>query len=249
MNKKIIIQARTGSTRLPKKMIMPFFNGKALLEIVIERLHKNFKNNIILATSTNENDNIIERISNNYGLSVFRGNENDVLNRFIECAKNYQVQGIVRVCADNPFIMPEYIEELINFSTDADDYLSYRFPDGTPVIKSHIGLFGEYTTLKTLQKVYELTTDKIYREHVTNYIYGNKNIFNVRFLDLPKIIVNRKDIRLTIDTIEDFEIISKLYGKLNVLRGEEFLKALLFEVDNDINIKQTMNQQINKYEK
>lgn len=251
MNPHIIIQARTGSKRLPGKMVMPFYNEKSLLQVIIERLLEKFsKNKIIVATSIEKDDDQIEEIAKKKcGVEVFRGDENDVLKRFIDCAKSYNVNHIIRVCADNPFIIPEYIEELEKNFKEDDDYVSYCFPDKTPSIRSHIGLFSELTTLRTLERVSLLTSENLYREHVTSYIYSNTHIFNVRFLEVPKKLSFRRDIRLTIDTKEDFDVLRYLYGKYNSYRYVELIDVLLKEIDDNPTIKQIMYQQIRKYEK
>jgi len=250
METYLIIQARTGSSRLPSKMILPFVNGKCLLEVLIEKLLNYFPKNLIIVTTTNSNnDDIIENISKRYGVYTYRGSENDVLTRFIDSAEAYNASKIIRICADNPFLIPENIKELINKSFGKDDYLSYCFPDKTPVIKTHIGLFGEYTTLETLKKVKSLTNEPIFREHVTNFIYTNPNLFRVRFLNMPSNLLNRKDIRLTIDTKEDFELAQYIYSKVNCLNNDNFLNRLLGIIDGDPKIRQIMNQQIKQNEK
>ncbi len=217
MSYRIIIQARLNSSRLPHKMIIPFYEDRGILDLIIERLLKHFgKDRLVLATTSKLKDDILADVALKHKIAVFRGSENDVLDRFIKSAEKESAEQIIRVCADNPFILPEYIENLIEaFDLDIMDYLSYRFLDNTPIIKSHIGLFAEIMTLDSLVKVRKQTDVKIYHEHVTNYIYENPEIFRVKFLDLPEIILNRRDLRLTIDTIDDFNMTKELYHQLN----------------------------------
>ncbi len=249
-NSAIIIQARVGSSRLPSKIIMPFSKEKNILQVIIENLLSIFPpEKIIVATTESEKDNIISDYIAKYNVQLFRGSENNVLKRFINCATFYHVEKIVRICADNPFIVPGFILELLNETLPDDDYLSYALSDKTPVIKSHLGLFGELTNLNALNEVDSLTNDLIYKEHVTNFIYSNPSLFKVRFLDLPEIISNRKDIRLTIDTIEDFEIVKKLYEFLPNPKEDNFLQSLLYYIDSNPEIHKVMINQIRRYEK
>lgn len=215
-NSGILIQARTGSTRLPGKMKSVFYNDLTLAQLIFKKLSSlNTHLPVVLATSTNSNDDCLEEWAKSYGLKVFRGDEEDVMNRFIEAAELYNIKTIMRVCADNPFLSVAHITELLQRQTENNsDYLSYQMKDGTPVIKSHLGLFTEVVKLSALKKAKELTSEKLYREHVTNFIYGNPEKFDVKFIDLAPELSERKDIRLTIDTQEDFETSAMLFSGL-----------------------------------
>lgn len=216
MNFKIILQARANSTRLPGKMMRDFFRGQTIPEIIIQNLKKHFRlQDIVLATTTHVNDGELANLALRQGIQLFRGDEQNVLKRFIDAAECMQTEIVVRVCADNPFLQVDSIVELLNaFEKRKVDYLSFKLDDGTPVIKSHLGLFAEVTTLTALKKVAALTDDRFFHEHVTNYIYGNADKFNVQLLTLPSYLGNRKDIRLTIDTLEDFELCQEIYREI-----------------------------------
>ena len=109
-----IIQARTGSTRLPKKMIKKLGNEK-VIEWVIKRLKKSKKlNQIILATSTRYEDKKLIKIAKQNEISFFTGSEKNVLKRYYDAAKKFKVKNIVRICADNPFISSSEVDLLIN---------------------------------------------------------------------------------------------------------------------------------------
>ena len=209
----IIVQARCGSSRLPNKMILPFFEDKSLFEIIINRLAKKYKT--IIATTDSERDDSIAELGDLNGVSVFRGSENNVLNRFIAAAEFHKIETIIRVCADNPFINMEMIDSLIKLY-NGEDYCSYRYSNGKPTILGHLGLFCEITTTKTLKKVSRMTQDHLYQEHVTNFIYSHPKTFNVKLHDLPAKIKNYDGVRLTVDTQKDFELIKEIYKKLKV---------------------------------
>jgi len=242
----IIIQARNGSTRLPEKMILDFYQSKGIFEIILENLLQTFDSKtIILATTTSPIDDILVEIARQKGINFFRGSENDVLQRFIKAAEKFDVKNIVRVCADNPFLMPEYIKELMLYPDY--DYVSQALPDQTPVIKTHWGLFAEYTTRDTLLRIAQYTDDPLYREHVTNYIYTHPEKFKIKYLPLPEEIQNKQKIRLTLDTKDDFDLLKNLYSQW--VGTEKSLKSLIRIIENDKFIQDMMQQQILKNEK
>jgi spore coat polysaccharide biosynthesis protein SpsF (cytidylyltransferase family) len=209
----IIIQVRSGSTRLQKKMFLPFFNNKTILEIIIEKILPFFdKTQIIIATTTHNNDDKFEELSIKYGVNIFRGEENNVLKRFIDTSRFFNRNKIIRICADNPFLDIELLTNLLNNVTHEIDYCSYIIND-TPAIKTHFGFFSEYLTLNTLEKITKLTKDPLYLEHVTNFIYSTDS-FKIKWIKSPLIIENSTNIRLTVDTISDFEICQKVYSDM-----------------------------------
>ena len=214
---KIIIQARTGSTRLPQKMILPFYENEGIFSLILNRLTSNFnKEDIILATSSNPNNDVLVEIAERYGVNYFRGSEDDVLQRFIDAAKEFKADNIIRVCADNPFLDVFYIELLLEKFEQFDcDYLSFMTSDGTPSIKTHYGFWAEAVKLSALEKVKSLTDEKLYHEHVTNFIYANRDKFDVNFFEIIPEIDRHKDIRLTIDTQVDFDVQKEIFNKLN----------------------------------
>ncbi len=211
---KIIIQARTGSTRLPQKMILPFYKNEGIFSLILKRLTSIVKKeNIILATSTNENNDVLADIAKNHGVNYFRGSENDVLQRFIDAADKYNADKIIRVCADNPFLDLEFLNFLLdNFEKSDYDYMSFMTSNGTPTIKTHYGFWAEAVTLNTLNKVKSMTDENLYHEHVTNFIYANPDDFNIKFFNIPEEIESHDDIRLTIDTQVDFDIQKEIFN-------------------------------------
>ena len=213
---KIIIQARTGSTRLPQKMILPFYENEGIFSLILNRLTSNFKKeNIILATSSNPNNDVLAEIARRYGINCFRGSENDVLQRFIDAANQFNATKIIRVCADNPFLDMDFLNFLLqNFEKTECDYMSFSTSEGTPTIKTHYGFWAEAVTLNALNKVRSMTDESLYHEHVTNFIYANKDVFDVRFLNISEDIEKHDDIRLTIDTKTDFDIQKEIFNKI-----------------------------------
>ncbi len=211
----IIIQARTGSTRLPNKMILDFNEGKGIFEIIIDKLAATYQGvlPLILATTQNPADQILVDIAQKKGLRVFCGDENNVLDRFIKAAEKFHITGIIRVCADNPFLDVKHIDNYLKTAKkQSSDYISYAFSSGKPVIQSHLGLFTEYVGLPALKKAAEYTQNPLYLEHVTNYIYTHPEKFDLNFLALPSYLDQAKEIRLTLDTAEDFALLQSVYS-------------------------------------
>lgn len=215
LNFKIIIQARTGSTRLVNKMLLPFYNSDTILEILIDRLINVFgAENIILATTENKQDSALANVAKQKGISCFRGDEQNVLKRFVDCAVLYKAENIVRVCADNPFLDVKLTSDLIAFGSEKKcDYASYKV-NNVPAIKTHYGFFAEYVSLNALKNVLAKTKDKLFLEHVTNYIYTNPEGFSIEWLNAPESITASSDVRLTVDTLEDFETCKNIYSEL-----------------------------------
>lgn len=213
----IIIQARTGSTRLPRKMVLPFYEGKCIIEILLERLGREFTDiPVILATTVSQGDDIIAEIALRSGCRLFRGSEDDVLQRFISAADEFGISRIVRICADNPFLDMQGIRELIGYAGENSDvdYVTFAKSDDTPAMKTHYGFWAEAVSLDALKKAASLTSEKLYHEHVTNFIYANRDIFRVSYLPIPEYLDNNSRIRLTLDTIEDFDMQKEIFSKV-----------------------------------
>jgi spore coat polysaccharide biosynthesis protein SpsF len=212
----IIIQARLGSTRLPQKMIIPFYKNKGILEILISRIMEHDLNlPIILATTDNPKDNTLEKIAMDFGINIFRGSEKNVLERFIKAAEQYEIDKIIRVCADNPFLDILALEYLMQSFMNIDvDYWCYALSNNTPTIKTHYGFWAEGVKLSALKKIKNNTTNSLFLEHVTNYIYSNPEYFTIHFEQIKQTIEAQRNIRLTIDTQVDFQLGQNIFENL-----------------------------------
>jgi spore coat polysaccharide biosynthesis protein SpsF (cytidylyltransferase family) len=242
----IIVQARMGSTRLPGKVLMPFHGEKTILQIILDTM----KNNphglpVVLATSTSVVDEPIAAMAEAQGITVFRGDESNVLVRFIDTASASGFSKIFRVCADNPFLDRELFAKLVEESLDSDaDYCSFEVAEGLPAILSHWGIFAEYVSLNALLRVQELTKDKLYYEHVTNYIYKHPVSFNIKWVKAPAEIYEHLDYRFTIDTPVDFEIQQQLYRHFAEQGITSNFKDLIRIVNETPGLGEKMKEQI-----
>jgi spore coat polysaccharide biosynthesis protein SpsF len=227
----LITQARTGSTRLPGKVLLKV-NGDELLKIHLKRLKKCTKvNQIIVATTTNESDNVIIDICKSCGFDYFRGSEDDVLDRFYQAVKNIEPKWIVRATSDCPLIDPTLVDAVISFAqVNNVDYASNTileiFPNG-----QDIEVF-KFAALKTAWENAKLKSD---REHVTPYIKAHSNIFNkdtFLVINFPSA-KNYGEVRMTVDEHRDFILIEKLINDLGV--DENWLTYTEYIIKYDLN--------------
>lgn len=243
----LVSQARSGSTRLPKKVLMQI-NGEELLKIQITRLQKCSEvDKIIVATTTDHEDKLIVDICTGWGVEVSRGEINDVLDRYYQSVKKYEPKWVVRVTSDCPLIDPELVDAVIKFAKVNDvDYaaniLEERFPDGQDVEVFKFEALKEAWTDSTLQSD---------REHVTPYLRRNCTYNGGKLFSSANFpcFENFSDIRMTVDEQRDFDLIKKVVEELgidetwlkytryilgknynqlnsNIIRNEGFLKSL-----------------------
>ena len=238
----VIIQARMSSLRLPGKILRPFYKGKSILKLIVDNIKTNTNLHVVVATTTNPNDDILVEFLESQCIDYYRGDEADVLDRFINAASNYSFTGIIRVCSDNPFLDMFSLNELLEAinANRTCDYISFKV-NNRPSIKTHFGFWGEYTSLQALKKVQTLTTDPHYHEHVTNYLYEQEHLFMVKWLDVNNDWSARDDIRLTTDTKDDFLVAQQIYNNLG---RDCSLDEIIKFIDSNINLKQSMINQI-----
>lgn len=239
------VQMRVGSTRLPEKSLKKFETNQTLFDLVYHALSQSKyldKNNIILVTTTNPLDDRLINFALKYGLKYFRGDENNVLKRFYDASKQYNSKYVIRVCGDNPFLQPEFIDDLIEviLKDQSIDYISYADEKGTPSILTHWGFFVEIIKKDALIKAYHLAKTEEEFEHVTKIFYSKPDYFKIKFLKIPGIL-NEKKFRFTIDTNEDFKNINKILMKA---KGEFHYKQLLKIVEQDSQIQKSMGKLI-----
>jgi spore coat polysaccharide biosynthesis protein SpsF (cytidylyltransferase family) len=208
----LITQARCGSTRLPGK-ILKEVNGKTLLQVHLERLNKcSNVDEIIVATTVNQEDEIIYNKALEWGFKSYRGSELNVLDRFYQSLKDKNADWVVRVTSDCPLLDSKLVDAIIEFAQNSVyDYVSNgiveHYPDGQDV---------EVFKFSALKKAWENASVNSDLEHVTPYIRKNSNgrgnnMFSSINYACPD---NYSHIRMTVDELEDFYLIQKLIGQL-----------------------------------
>lgn len=241
----IIVQARLGSTRLPGKMMLPFYKKQGILELLIDKLVKNYTDYpIVIATSLNGIDDEIEDLAKVKNIKCHRGSENNVLERFKETAMAFNLTKIIRICADNPFLNIDELNRLIlTFKNSDADYISFKTNKSVPIIKTHYGLWAEAITLGALSRIE--TNSKFYQEHVTNYVYENFESFKIKWIDID---IENSNIRLTTDTKEDFDLNQEIYLSLKHIDSLKVNELIKYIAKNEDWISR-MKIQINKNKK
>jgi spore coat polysaccharide biosynthesis protein SpsF len=216
-NVDAIVQARLGSSRLPRK-VLSLLCGRPLLAHVFDRLKSTqFVRRVILATTAESEDDALAEFCEEQGVLCFRGDRENVLARFIGAAEAFGCERIARVCSDNPFIDVNALEEMIaEFNSDLSiDYCCHTTFDGVPIILKPIGLFAEGVTLRALKRAAQMAMEQKHFEHVTMFIYQRPELFKIKFLPLEKDL--DVELRFTIDYPEDVmhceEIMRHLRGR------------------------------------
>lgn len=202
-----ILQARVGSTRLPGKVLMRIVDA-TILEHVIERAKRiPSLDTIIVATTKRPEDDSIVKIIEKRGVGIFRGDEDDVLGRFIGAGSNVGATTVLRITTDNPLFCPDIAERII--SEHLRGGFDYTSMEGLP-----LGVTTEAVSMDALILAnHLLRKGDPHREHVTSFIREEKDRFRVKLLHPPPYL-RRPDWRLTVDTKDDLRLISKIYDSL-----------------------------------
>ena len=199
-----IVQARLSSSRLPGKVLLPIL-GKPMIIHELERLKRSqCIEHIVLATSDDSSDDALEETAGSIA-DVYRGNLNDVLDRYYQCAKIYQPDHIVRITGDCPVIDWRIVDEVIQqHIVGGNDYtsLTERFPDG---------LDTEVFRFSVLERAWLEARLPSEREHVTQYIRKHPDVFKMGVHDCTE---DFSSMRWTVDEPQDMEFIQQVFHEL-----------------------------------
>ena len=200
-----LLQARYSSSRLPGKVLKPIL-GKPMLLHQIERLsNSQMIDKLVVATSNDISDDAIEKMCLDNNIEVFRGDLNNVLDRFYQCTKSFKPDHVVRLTGDCPLADWQIIDDMIQYYVDKKlDYMatSLKFPDGLDV---------EVMTMKALAEAKYHATLPSELEHVTQYINKKSIKFKIEYFDFDK---DLSHLRWTVDEPEDFVLVEKIYQAL-----------------------------------
>lgn len=220
-----IIQARMGSTRLPGKIMMDLA-GKPDLERVLERVKlAKTVDEVWLATTDHKQDDVVAQWAKSKNQFVFRGSEEDVLDRFYQTAQLAKADVGVRITADCPLIDPTIIDSVVKkLIEEGTDYCSNVHPATFPQ-----GLDIEVFTFSALEKAHKESQLKSEREHVTPYIWKHPEIFKLaNVVHQPDLSVHR----WTLDHPEDYEFLKRVFEELikqNIFGSLEEVLAIVDE--------------------
>lgn len=234
-----VIQARCGSKRFPNKVFADI-NGKPLLWHVVNRLsYASLIDDIIVATTINSNDDVIEMWCKDAGVKCFRGSEEDVLNRYYNASIAFPSDVIVRVTADDPFKEPTVIDRVISkLINEGMDLVTNNYPPSFPE-----GLDCEAFTFHVLEDMEKNAHDCFEREHVTQYVYHNPDKFRIGNVTSD---IQLSSYRWTIDNQEDYEMVKAVYEKRQSDHNSILLMKEILEIlDNNPEIAQ-INAQVKR---
>lgn len=200
-----------GSERLPGKVIKPIL-GQPMILYILNRLKKSkYIDEIVLATSQEKKEEpLIDVVSEN-GYKVFRGEEDNVLKRYVDTYKKYGGDIIIRVTGDCPFIDPVIVDNVITYFV-ANNYNYVRLDVPNSFIRGFdVEIFSKEALLKAFQEVSLLEEEEVnrFREHVTLYMYENKSKFKIGYVKGSDFY--NKDYRLCVDTEEDFKLMNYIF--------------------------------------
>jgi len=199
------IEARMTSSRLPGKVLLQAA-GKSMLEHLLNRLQTvPSLNEIVLATTINPSDDILEQFAKSKAISCYRGSENDVMARVIGAAESVDADVVVEITGDCPIIDPQIIEQTIQmFKYNQADYVSNAhirsYPDGMDT---------QVFLLETLRRSASITKDALDHEHVTLHIRNHPELFSKLNLIAPQD-THWPQLGLTLDEPKDYELLKKI---------------------------------------
>lgn len=228
-----IIQARTGSTRLPGKVFLQLA-GEPMLTRVIQRVQQaQSVSAVVVATTTMPGDQAIVDLCKHLAVPVYRGSEDDVLDRYYRTACLHEADTVIRITSDCPLIDPTVIDDAVEAFISGDpapDYVTtHQFPRG---------LDTEVFSMSALERAWNEDRNPKWREHVTAYLYRHPELFNVVTLSCPD---DHSSLRWTVDTPQDFELARCIYdhfrndrfGWLEVLSHLQLHPALM-QLNRDV---------------
>jgi len=194
-----------------------------MLALMIERLRKsNRVDAVSIATTTDKSCDVIETLANELQIGCYRGSEDDVLDRVLQTAKHSKADLIVELTGDCPLLDPTIVDCVIDaFLANKVDYCSNGLIETYPR-----GMDVQVFPVSVLEKVAELTQQPEDREHVSLYIYEHPDMFRLLNVE-SKIPGGSSDVRLTVDTEEDFELVSRIYEELYPINSDFGLQDIL----------------------
>ncbi len=248
------IEARMQSTRLPGKVLKPIL-GRPMLALLIERLKMVPElDEVVIATTVHPSCDEIQELAGNLGVGYYRGSEEDVLLRVLEAGRAHEAGLMVQTTGDCPLIDPATISKVIHLfnSSDCDFATNVLTADMVPLTPGEnnfpssrtypVGMDVRVFPLSILEKVAKLTNDPVDHEHATNYIWEHPDRFKLVNLDsdLP---VWARQLRLTVDTPEDFDLITRIFEELYPSNAQFSLADILSLMERHPEL-QEINQNI-----
>lgn len=210
-----IVQARTGSTRLPGKVMYPLDGQPVLKHVVTRTADVDSVTDVVVATSTEPQDDVIAQYAPTFGADVIRGSESNVLSRFERVVEEYDPDIALRITGDCPLTDPATLDRAVSPVDDGKaDYASNisqrTFPRGLDV---------EAFTAESFETVISASTTQEECEHVTPYYRKNPDEFDIVNVTSDQVFddqkyIDRTDLRLTLDEADDYRLLKRIYDTI-----------------------------------
>ncbi len=201
-----ILQSRTGSTRLPGKVLARIC-GQPMVSIILDRLSDSKTlDTLVLATTLLETDDELARLAETLRIPYYRGSENDVLDRYYEAAVFFRADVVVRLTGDNPFVDGTFVDEAVHCFLDSQPQPDYVTSEegGFP-----LGLSTEVFSFSSLERAWREDKNPAWREHVTPFIYSHPGLFSIKRMTAEEDLAY---MRWTVDTPEDLEFARSVFN-------------------------------------
>jgi len=209
MNTVATVEARVSSSRLPGKVLMPLAGKPALAHLIERLLQARTVDEVVLATTVNPADNALEDLARRLGVGLYRGSEEDVLDRVLQAAGSVRADTIVEVTGDCPLLCPEVIDQAVNlYKSGAGDVVSNTWRPSYPQ-----GVDAQVFSRRLLEEASRMTRDVAHREHVSLYFYENPDRYRIHVFEAPPEF-RAPDLRFQLDYAEDLQFIRAVYAEL-----------------------------------
>jgi spore coat polysaccharide biosynthesis protein SpsF (cytidylyltransferase family)/predicted dehydrogenase len=217
-----IVACRTQSSRLPQKALLPL-QGASVIERCLQNcLLMEEVDDVILATTTEPADEVLEQHTLGKRVRFWRGDREDVIARYLGACEAYGVDIVVRVTGDCPIVSPAIARQLLAAHLESG-------ADFTTARQYAVGSNSEIINVSALQRVAQLCGHAPYSEYMSWYLKNNPHLFKINFVDLPSRLV--RDYRLTLDYPEDLQMFEQLFAELAKLRADPYLENIYRVLD------------------
>lgn len=218
----IVLQARMASTRLPGKARRRIA-GRTLLARCLGRLRSSDAAPVVVATTTNAEDDVLEQEAQALGVTAIRGSQDDVLGRVVQVSSAMNARYVIRATGDNPAVDIDAARRVLRVlvASGSDYVVEHNLPHGAAV---------EAVSAQALRAADRLATLPADREHVTTFVKRERAAFKVIDLDAPRD-VRRPDLRFTVDTLEDLQFMDAVLSNVSDVPFEAPLWSIIDVAD------------------
>jgi spore coat polysaccharide biosynthesis protein SpsF len=230
-----VIQARTGSSRLPNKIFLPLADKPLLFRMYERVVASKFNGTIVIATTTDKSDDKVEEFCKEYKLNCFRGHQTDLLDRHYQAAKLLNANVVIKIPSDCPLIDPNVMDKVLQYYLDNSDKYDFvsnlhpaTYPDGNDV---------EIMSFDALKNAWENAKLEIEREHTTPYLWENPDKFRIGNVVWETSLDYSMSHRFTIDYEKDYNFIKQVYDELYPINPKFTLTDILDLLDRKPEIK------------